>query len=1067
MSKPLLLVGLGGFGKWVVTSFKSRILDVYGNKPDHIDWVAFDLAGEEIPVAEFTRFELGRVKRERLDFSNTSQEFFLFGADYAHYVRRARQDEPDDVRFAGRLTKSDANLLVLGDERKIPAAERRHASMLQFQLRVEDVSAMLRRKLQPDSYVFVVNSIAGGTGTGTFIDFLLLLRQHMRETKGTLLSVLLLPEGFARVKQNEDMKPLYGNCYAAFREFMRLQYPKGNVRLCFSVGDLALREVSKTPGDPLSDVVYLVDGSNFGRGVEYYRGVVPAITTFVEQSFLAAEQEEKTGARHQTSFDNAVAHAKQNLLNAPDPYDAFALSSFGTCRMVFDRDAVKTGFAHEIARRAFSQFLADSWLTDPEFAVKQFAISPQESTRFDKELVHDCVTKAPDPALAGSRSLPVRLEEGVKFPRFNIAGIKPQGSLAETRALADKREGFWMGTPGEKYAGPTRVTVHAACDYYRRHYVEGFRRSVSRRVLDMLNKDRGKPEYGRGSLRACERFAGALLGWYILFLRGDPEKNIKARFAEACELADATEGTAGNAARRAEEYFEANKNRRKWFSDLRPDYLALRERAAELKVRDEIRKLVGSVAADNLAYLEMLYQDLAGWLETFRQSRVALDEATSNLLEVRAKRREVVTDEYLTLPGDEIETALLAMIVDGPDRKRIENGKDLRSPLEHRLREVLDDVPSPGWDKIVGGFEWRFNTVDDESNYQSSTHRPGGLICSVPAQMPGFPVGAQWTRGEFVRAWNYELVRFYLEEHRLNSLDRLSAAQVLMLRGDDPDEVLQGLMERSGLMAALDRSVLEDPARLEGLPFAPEYHYFIFADDGCQDRQVQLAAWLKKFRARVAGLPDRSYTFVSDHQRPHMLAFSTARYSLPAAAFTHLVSTEPVYRERLKNNVPPPLHVLPGEKLACGYEACIARRLRHKTPGKLHPLVVSLLERESALRDFGYGLALGLVTTDQVRNDKRRKVGHVTVGGVEFLAEGPEPMLLSEVLHQLVYPDPGKKDAHTNALADLAKAIEGKTEAALTRAEREGKKLVQARLKDDLPTQERDLFRVWLEMFDE
>jgi len=285
MARNLLLIGLGGFGKWVVTNFKSRILDTYGEKPENIDWLSADLIGTEDPLPKYIRFESGKLKEEVLDYSNRSSDFIFFGGDFANEIRKVR-DGQSDLRFINRLSPDDARMILVAQEQGVPAAERRHASMIQFILNIESIKRVLIPKLKEDSVIFLVSSLAGGTGTGVFIDFLLLLRKLLSSIHGTIISIHLLPYGFAKVKQNEDMNPLFGNCYAAYREFLRLYYPGGNVKVCYSQSDLSLKDITKPKNvDTISDLVYIIDGFTVGgiegSQVEYYRGIVPSVVSFI------------------------------------------------------------------------------------------------------------------------------------------------------------------------------------------------------------------------------------------------------------------------------------------------------------------------------------------------------------------------------------------------------------------------------------------------------------------------------------------------------------------------------------------------------------------------------------------------------------------------------------------------------------------------------------------------------------------------------------------------------------------------------------------------------------------
>jgi hypothetical protein len=1075
MARPMLLIGVGGFGKWVVTAFKTKIYDTYGGKKPEdmdIDWLSFDLTGDEKPEVKYIRFELGKLKEEKLDFSKTSDEFIQFEGKVDRIVNKVRSGKPDK-RFQGRLTQDDANLIITSDEKGVPAGERRHFSMIPFVLDIEKIDHTIRNKLKANSIVFIVNSLAGGTGTGTFIDFHLLLRKYIRIRNGTLISIFLLPYGFKKVKLNEDMRPLYGNCYAGFREFLRLYYPKGNVRVNYSLTDLELQNITKK-SELISDLVYIIDGSKIagkeGSEIEYYNGVVPAIATFIENTFLAikAEEEEKeAGTITETSFDNAKTHAQQNFLNKKikefSPYDAFSFSTFGAYRLIFDTEAVKIEFAQRIALKIFSEenFLAPSWITDPDGYVKNYLLS-NESTQFDRKIIHECLTQQ-IPNFASFRSLKNRLEKDIKFPEFRLESIKPTGTVADTKGLIDARENARMGNRGDKYQAGRQNTFWAVRNWYFDFYTKEFEECIRKKVLEILDKGKDTENYGKGSLWAAEHFIGTLKDWYTDFLRG---KGGKSKFTLACETADKTEGEKDKEEAKVDDYYKKNAQKKKGvFSDPRKEYINLRIKVNELKQREELRKLIEDIAEKNLEYLERLHQNLKDWIYTFDQCRKRMQASLNDLLEVRNAKKNIVCDEYLTESQDEIENKFFTLITQPKEWKRIKETKDIESlsELEKRIKEIIDNIPNPEWSYILKGFTWKFNLPEKE-NF-SPRYPEGDLVCFVEAGMPEFPKREDWSREEYISTWNYKLVEYYLTHHRLNELDKITAFQILMLRGDDPKKVAEKLKEKSQIILSIDEGKLSTLKEEGYAPYSPEDHYYIIADFGVGENQEKLKKWVEEFEEAAKAFNAKS---IPKKEKRHEIVFTTSKYSIPASAIHNLMNTKEEYLRRMKEGVPPPLHLFIGEKNAFRYEMKIAK-IFGTSYEELHPTVVSVLEDEELVKDILLAKICAVIPSkfeDKTASDKQVKKC-LTIKGKDFFAEGSdEPVYFIDVIYELLFPPEGKEEDYKNLVEDIKSELENKRITS-EMIEKEINTLKENISAPDLPKKEKDLYKIWYIMLKE
>ncbi len=1091
MSRPLFVLGLGGFGKWVVTAFKSQILDIYGQKPHNIDWLAFDIVGKEIPSPQYNRFELGKLKQECLDFSDNSKEFLSISGNIANEIQSIKTGE-EDCRFVERISKKEVEVTLSALEQGASCAERRHASMFHFVSNIENIKRTLSDKLHNNSIIFVVSSWAGGTGAGIFLDCMFLLRNLMLEYGGTLISITLLPQGFEKVKINEDMGPLYGNCYATFREFLRFYSPYGNTKVHYSQNDISLQDISKPIGvDVLSDVAFMVDGSNIGdqkdSNVPYIRGTVPSIATFITNSFLVLpyeQQEIKAIIKNLTSFDQGKTHATANFTNtkAKDkPYNSLAFASFGSYRLIFDSKAIKTEFAQKIATVIFGHkhFQAPSWIPDIEFYVKDYMTNISECTKFDKEIIHECITKGHQISnFATYRNLKNRLEEEVKFPEFDIdiAKLKNKSNLQNTNKLVSDKFDSIKGNATDNYIAKDNPTFFAVRNYYYDYYTKNFAWCIQKKTLEILNNGKGEDSYGKGNLKAAENFVKSMKTWYARFIRGLPETNEKTAFHVVCDITDQVEGTYANWQGKVDQYYKDNQKKGKTLlSDPSKEYLKMKYKLNELELRDLKRELVRDIAEENLAYLENLEQMIDNWLKTIKACHATLEEGLDNIIEGRNIKKSIVSDEYLTVSEDEIETKLYSLVTNYDDWEKINYAKTDYNNIDTRFKEIINKVPHRKWASFLSGFNWTFNNPDENCNLSSEINSSNALFCLVDSGMPGFPIHSAEENKEKSQNWSYKLVEYFINHQDLNKLDNISAFEVLMLHQANPGDTLSRLQERSALMLSYDETK-EGELRNKGYcNHPPANHFSIIADFGYTGNQTELKAFIDTFSNNMNNPNHKGSIAVADERnKPSEIVFLSSRFCLPAPAMRNLYETKSEYLRRMDSNIPPPLHLFKGEKEAYKYETQIAEYFQTDHE-ELHPQVVSNLEKEVIVQGenmpfiqcFLWSNILGIIKKED-NPLSGMKSYFLDLEDKEILGESPEWPLYSDVIYNLIYSK--TKDLITSnriVIEELTKKVESalnettesKKEQLINDQAEEYKKIIKQK---GLPKREKDLYKVWV-----
>lgn len=293
MTMPALVIGLGGTGQWVLTYLKQSLLETnQGSLPDTIRLLAYDTV---LPPA------IGGVREGFAAYGNVTlqpqQEYHYLGGDLYGFVRAIQQGKYPAIskwfdadyylrslpRASLIVSSGSGQSRALGRLALLRDLTHGEASVLRKTLRsvLSDLATQLHNT-EPVR-VFIVASLAGGTGSGMLIDLALLVRALCSSLAipNTIAGFLTLPSA---IGPSNDVI-LFQRSAAAWRELNRymatnsgLHAVESTAHLDEQLGDMH-EETSR-----ILDVCYLVDGIVGDRPVSSSPelGIVPGIANAIE-----------------------------------------------------------------------------------------------------------------------------------------------------------------------------------------------------------------------------------------------------------------------------------------------------------------------------------------------------------------------------------------------------------------------------------------------------------------------------------------------------------------------------------------------------------------------------------------------------------------------------------------------------------------------------------------------------------------------------------------------------------------------------------------------------------------
>jgi len=252
-----LVLGLGGTGSRVVNSL-AKILHARGerindgkmccavfdtNKNDIGDIVK---SGTEIPVIPTSKPQ--KIKKYISDYSHL--DILDWCPESPAFLKESMIDGASEVRLKSRIAFLDCT------ETEI----------------IKELEGMINEVLDNNESskirIMIVSSIAGGTGSGMFIQVALWLRKFLKDSQISIRGIFLLPDVFINtvedVRKNKTTQARhYCNAYAAIRELNAISKirEKNSVKLSekITVGKLFDSELDADLGEPVYDLAFFVD----------------------------------------------------------------------------------------------------------------------------------------------------------------------------------------------------------------------------------------------------------------------------------------------------------------------------------------------------------------------------------------------------------------------------------------------------------------------------------------------------------------------------------------------------------------------------------------------------------------------------------------------------------------------------------------------------------------------------------------------------------------------------------------------------------------------------------------
>jgi hypothetical protein len=373
MSKRVLAIGVGGSGKAALTILKERLEEAYGQVPDSVVLLSLDTDS----LRDIDRFA-GTQLTPAFDEHNRLPEFqhivspggMTMDAVFAN-IRSGKT-----AAYMNWLEHEKLDRMLAPAERDIRggAQQRRPIGRTAFYLRYANpiyqslIEAIGRMYGETDReapvvqgaediekgkrLIFIVGSVAGGTGSGMMIDVANLVRHAVNSNQNwqsvSVCGVIVLPDAFASYARfMDDPTNLKPNSYAALREldrFMRVHSSFMPYMIRYAESEQSITWSTNQPFDHC----YLVDtasrstGQDFDLGGDPMKGVFPVIADFLYSHI-------------DNSLGDALATLRSNAGLHYDKTTGRMYSGFNVMSYIFPVDDVIESYSYRFVRELLAR----------------------------------------------------------------------------------------------------------------------------------------------------------------------------------------------------------------------------------------------------------------------------------------------------------------------------------------------------------------------------------------------------------------------------------------------------------------------------------------------------------------------------------------------------------------------------------------------------------------------------------------------------------------------------------------------------------------------------------------
>lgn len=254
--RPTVVIGLGGTGHGAVLKLKKRFIDAYGSVPPIIRFLSIDTTEnvEHSEKAQNGQAVTLEPNSERQVLSVASPGALVNGANQ-HIDEWWPRNVPiaainagaGQVRARGRLALFAKSKMIFSSIRKAMDDVKQIKNTKQAyrdEFRVSDRGGV---------EIYIVGSLAGGTGSGMFLDIAFIARSFL-DSLSNITGVMVLPRVFAGLAGVALVRP---NAYGALKEIERFSKMKLEDQFTINYGTDEI-QVTRPP----FDLLYLIDSIN-------------------------------------------------------------------------------------------------------------------------------------------------------------------------------------------------------------------------------------------------------------------------------------------------------------------------------------------------------------------------------------------------------------------------------------------------------------------------------------------------------------------------------------------------------------------------------------------------------------------------------------------------------------------------------------------------------------------------------------------------------------------------------------------------------------------------------------
>jgi len=362
LPQPTLIVGLGGTGALSTVLLKEQLLNIYNREvPKTVGLLVFDTDKDPIKRYNFPR-----------GWTLTPREFGVLGMADGHaesakpWIKNiAQSGKNEDMQYLNSWLQADwylknvpDNILVFD---KGAGQFRQIGRLALFKDVVNEGGSSLYRRLvdtlngirnasrEANSLnVYLVCSVTGGTGAGTFLDVAYLIRKISREANFdvTLRVMIVLPQAFDKTLDNNQKAPAQMRSFAAIRELNRFvmnkDWGEGYPMFYHDPNNTQNRSIWHNKlTSKLFDFVYLIDGIRPRHSLNEYEvrmGIGPTLC-----DTLLALMDSNAGPFLNSQLQDSVFRTAQAPVRIP------FVGSLGTYSVILPIQQIIDQWAYQLA----------------------------------------------------------------------------------------------------------------------------------------------------------------------------------------------------------------------------------------------------------------------------------------------------------------------------------------------------------------------------------------------------------------------------------------------------------------------------------------------------------------------------------------------------------------------------------------------------------------------------------------------------------------------------------------------------------------------------------------------